>query len=74
MNFITIGVEKNNDDARRNYFSSNHHDPPKEILVTEYRLQTLAPFARQKRSYTKTDNQYWEKDIFSKRANNNSTL
>ncbi len=45
MNYITIGVEKKNDDARRNYFSSNHHDPPKEILVSEYRLQTLAPFA-----------------------------
>ena len=62
-----IGVEKNNDDARRNVFSSNQHDALKEILLTAARLETLASYERQERTYTKHDD-YWDKDILTKRA------
>lgn len=41
-----VGLEKNNDCACRDYFSSNHLDPPKEIIVTEVRLNQLAKYKR----------------------------
>lgn len=42
-------MEKNNDDAKRNVMSSNYFDAPKEILVTDARLQQL-------------DNNYWDRN------------
>ena len=62
-----LDVEKNNDDARRNYMSSNHHDAPKEVLLTEVRQHTLRMYAREKRRYQKSANDYWERDILSQR-------
>ena len=58
-NFPFVGVEKNNDVARRNYFSSNLHDPAGEILKAECRLENTESHKRQKRKYTKKDNDYW---------------
>ena len=61
-----LGVEKNNDTAKRNYYSSNHWDAPREILVTEARIETLANGSanvpsckREKRPYNKQDMAYW---------------
>ena len=65
---ILIGVEKNNDDARRNYLSSNHMDAPRDILLTEARVEKLASYMREKRDYHKKDTEYWEKVIFEKRC------
>ena len=67
---IFIGVEKNNDDARRNYFSSNHMDAPKDILLTEVRLEKLAKYQRQNRTYEKANEDYWQIEIFKKRRLN----
>ena len=47
--------------------SSNRHDAAREVLLTEARLVQLAPYAREKRKYTKTDTDYWEKEILDKR-------
>ena len=58
--FQLQNFEKNNDDAKKNYYSSNRHDPCGDILVTEARIEELADTARQKRPYTKRDDQYWE--------------
>ncbi len=63
-----IALEKNNDDARRNFNSSNRLDAAKEIIVTDARLESLrGDCAREKRPYSKTNNDYWEKEIFEKR-------
>ena len=51
----TSGVEKHNDDAIRNYFSSNLWDAPADIMMTEYRLEVLQEYSREKRAYTKRD-------------------
>ena len=58
------GVEKN--DSKRHYSSSSKHDAPGEIIRSEYRQETLQRGAwghptcvRQKRSYTKRDDEYW---------------
>ncbi len=56
---LLIGVEKNNDVARRNYFSSNLHDPAGEILKAEGRFEVTEHHKRQKRKYTKRDDEYW---------------
>ena len=48
-----LAVEKNNDAARRNYFSSNKWDGPKDILLTEGRLEMLNDFKRVVRQYDK---------------------
>lgn len=58
-------MEKNNDDARRNYFSSNKWDGPKEILLTETRLEKLRQggHARNKRSYIKVSS-HWTDGIY----------
>lgn len=50
---LTIAVEKNNDDARRYYNSSNRWDGPKDILLTEARLEELEEYECPTRSYTK---------------------
>ena len=55
----TSGVEKHNDDAKRNYFSSNQWDAPADIMMTEYRLEVLQEYSREKRSYAKWDSAYW---------------
>ena len=55
----TSGVEKHNDDAKRNYFSSNLWDAPADIMMTEYRLEVLQEYSREKRAYTKRDSAYW---------------
>ena len=70
MNYIQslLGVEKNNDDARKHYLSSNHFDAPMEVLLTEGRLEKLCKYEREKRDYEKVSMDYWEKDIFDKRA------
>ncbi len=66
-----LAVEKNNDDARRNYSSSNHFDAPRDVLLTEARLQALSEYERQKRPYTLKDKNYWENEIYVKRRRNN---
>ena len=48
----TSGVEKHNDDAKRNYFSSNRWDAPADIMMTEYRLEMLQEYSREKLSGT----------------------
>ena len=48
-----------NDDAKRNYFSSNRWDAPADIMMTEYRLEVLQEYSREKRAYTKRDSAYW---------------
>ena len=55
----TSGVEKHNDDAKRNYFSSNRWDALADIMMTEYRLEVLQEYSREKRAYTKRDSAYW---------------
>ena len=55
----TSGVEKHSDDAKRNYFSSNRWDAPADIMMTEYRLEVLQEYSREKRAYTKRDSAYW---------------
>ena len=54
----TSGVEKHNDDAKQNYFSSNRWDAPADMM-TEYRLEMLQEYSREKRAYTKRDSAYW---------------
>ena len=53
------GVEKHNDDAKRYYFSSQRWDAPADIMMTEYRLELLQEYAREKRAYTKRKPAYW---------------
>lgn len=49
--------------------SSNHKDAPKEILLTEARLNKLSQsHIRAKRSYRKRNKNYWESEIYAKRA------
>ena len=60
---LFIGVEKNNDMARKSYFSSNHKDAPKDVILTESRLEKLAAYKRQKRPYTKHNEEYWDSGI-----------
>ena len=55
----TSGVEKHNDDAKKNYFSSNQWDAPADIMMTEYRLEVMQEYSREKRAYTKWDSAYW---------------
>ena len=57
----TSGVEKHNDDAKnkiKKYFSSNRWDAPADIMMTEYRLEVLQEYSREKRAYTKRDSAY----------------
>ena len=56
---ILSSVEKHNDDAKRNYFSSNRWDAPADIIMTEYRLEELCEYARERRCYTKHNSAYW---------------
>ena len=65
--YLSTGVEKNNDTSKRNYFSSNRHDASAEIIRSDYRLEVLKRGAfghpsceREKRPYTKRDNEYWD--------------
>ena len=55
----TSGVEKHSDDAKRNYFSSNRWNAPADIMMTEYRLEVLQEYSREKRACTKRDSAYW---------------
>jgi len=62
------GVEKN-DNAKHNFFSSNRHDPHGEVLRTEKRLEQLdSDCRREKRPYTKHNQQYWTETIKTQRA------
>ncbi|KAL5471209.1 hypothetical protein EMCRGX_G029300 [Ephydatia muelleri] len=61
--FSCQGVEKHNDDAKRNYFSSNRWDAPADIM-TEYRLEVLQEYSREKRAYTKRDSAYWHEAFY----------
>ena len=63
---LFAGVEKTVMTLKRHYFSSNKHDAPGEIIWSEARQE--APWqgvwyhpscVRQKRSYTKRDEDYW---------------
>ncbi len=67
-----LAVEKNNDDARRNNSSSTHLDAPRDVLLTEARLKSLAEYEREKRQYTQKDKNYWEREIYLKRRRINS--
>ena len=57
-----IGVENNNNIAKRNYFSSNLHVTG-EVLKAEWRQEQTERYKRKKRSYTKHNHDYWEKEI-----------
>lgn len=63
----TVGVENNNNIAKRNYFSSNLHDVTGEVLKAEWRQEQTEKYKRSKRSYTKHNLNYWEKEINEKR-------
>ena len=54
-----LGVERNNADAKRNYFSSSRWNAAADILQTEVRLEQLSGYERQKRQYTKHNDDYW---------------
>ena len=47
------GLEKDNDEAKRNFRSNNHIDDPKEIIVTDARLQQLSHCQRKKENIQK---------------------
>ena len=57
-----IGVE-NNIIPKRNYFSSNLHDVTGEVLKAEWRQEQTEKYKRKKRSYTKHNQDYWEREI-----------
>ena len=44
---------------KKNHFSSNRWDAPADIMMTEYRLEVLQEYSREKRAYTKRDSAYW---------------
>ena len=44
---------------KKKYFSSNRWDAPADIMMTEYRLEVLQEYSREKRAYTKRDSAYW---------------
>eukprot|EP00731_Ephydatia_muelleri_P023212 Em0015g795a len=50
------GVEKHNDDAKRNTSPATGGMPQQK---TEYRLEELREYARERRSYTKHNSAYW---------------
>ena len=54
-----LGVKRNNTDAKRNYFSSSRWNAAADILQTEVRLEQLSGYERQKRQYTKHNDEYW---------------
>ena len=56
-------MENNNNIAKRNYFSSNLHDVTAEMLKAERRQEQTEKYQRKKRSYTKHNHDYWEKEI-----------
>ena len=58
---LPVGVEKNNADAKRNYFSSSRWDAPREIILAEARLERLAKYNREKRTYIKQNEAYWRR-------------
>ena len=56
------GVEKHNDDAKKKkkkLLHSNRWDAPADIMMTEYRLELLQEYAREKKAYTKRKRAYW---------------
>ena len=63
-----VGVEKNNDTAKHCYYSSNKHDPCGEVIRTEKRQEALEQCRREKRPYSKRDEEYWSTGIRQKRA------
>ena len=68
INYIFLGVEKNNDDARRILqCKTNHTDDPADILRAEHRIRTLKHRERQPRYYTKKSVEHWENTIKTKR-------
>ena len=67
--FTVQGVEKNNDIARNVVrHKTNHCDSTGDILRIEHRQWLLKHREREHRMYVKLDSQYWENDIFVKRA------
>ena len=48
-------------------------DAPKDILLTEVRLDKLAKYQREKRKYEKSNEDYWQTEIFKKRRPDNVT-
>lgn len=66
--FTGQGVEKNNDDAKWILFhKSNKWDAAKDIMYMESRQWDLKHCEREKRLYTKRNNQYWTDGIIAKR-------
>uniref|UniRef100_A0A1X7USZ2 Uncharacterized protein n=1 Tax=Amphimedon queenslandica TaxID=400682 RepID=A0A1X7USZ2_AMPQE len=45
----------------------NHMDAPKEVLITEARIDQLSTNQRQKREYRKRNTSYWSNEIYLKR-------
>ena len=54
----TSGVEKHKDDAKKKQTTSLAIDTA-DIMMTEYRLEVLQEYSREKRAYTKRDSAYW---------------
>ena len=69
MLFFLVGVEKLNDDCRRIHLQrSNKWDAPKDVLLLGKRLETLADYKREPRSYKKQGKDYWNVYIHESRA------
>ena len=60
-------MEKKNDVSRQHYFSSNHKDAPRDIIITNRRIEELSEKKRKKRKYHKVNHEYWEIGIRDKR-------
>ena len=68
--FFLVGVEKLNDDCRRIQLQrSNKWDAPKDVLLLGKRLEHLADYKREPRSYNKRGTDYWNVYIHESRAN-----
>lgn len=68
INMLT-GVEKNNDDCRRIHLQkSNKWDAASDVVLVSKRLETLDKFERIPRSYRKRSSDYWQREIYDKRA------
>ena len=62
-------MEKNNDDIRKFHLTkSNKWDALKDILLVNKRLQVTSKQERVRRSYNKTNSEYWSTEIKETRS------
>lgn len=68
--FYFTGVEKNNDVARATVLhKSRNWDSPADVIRAEHRVEQLSHRERQKRKYTKHNDEFWingKKDLMRK--------